>query len=1327
MDFCDICFSNGRYKENQDYHLHLIVSSPQEAIEKLKMVEQLLLETDSESLPETPKKIAGISFGKTAEKANKIAFVFTGMGVQWSKMGQELLQYQPIFRDVIERCTQEFQKHSSNNIQQMLDTEPARMQEPEIAQPTNLAIQLGLCEILKNLGIIPDAIVGHSAGEVAAFYQAGVLSFSDAMRVIYARSHLQQRTLGQGKMLVLGVSLQYAQTLIEPYPQESVSLAAVNSPQLIALAGREAILQEIMEKLPKGTFSRFLDVNVPYHSDAMSPLKGELLTYLDCITPQSETIPIYSTVTGKKIHGTEIDSLYWYRNIREPVYFASAIEQMIQDGIRIFIQIGPKNAVGSAISDMLSQHNLPVYVFTSMQDHQEWSALLHLLGEMNNLGYSIPWEKLYPHAQRTVLPRYEVAWQKSSHWIEPVEMKRIRMHTLDHPLLGMRLSNPVPTWQRELNPHQCAYLQDHQIQDKMIFPAAGYVEMMLAALRQTFGMANYSLSNLAFEKALFLASSNYPDMQTTLDMQAKSIQIHANHDVHAKGYVQSIQKQTSLQKLEPVCLPQPICWPKEKFYTALAANGFQYGPQFQSIQSIEMDDTHIKSFVHLQENLDTKQYLVHPVVLDACLQTMIGFFLQQPTFAMQLPTAIQQFTVYPSYISKSFCVQTNIKSHHAEETISDIVAYDEHQNIILSLQGCVTRAMQAKEGIAYHPKKEWFYEIEWVQKVWEATHHPIATGTWLILADHQGIGQQLAQKIEKAGGHCILVFTAEEYSHHDNIFTIRPSCKEDYKKLYDACQPTLYQGIVHLWNLETSNDNLTQAEVWGCLSLIYLLQTLDAEQNFKLWIMTRGVQAIAGDSHDISVAQSPAWGLARVIGQQEFSRHWGGIIDLSFTPFPQECDMIAQEILQPSQEDQIAFRNSQRYVARLERSKNLTVPLPLQFKQQSAYIITGALGSIGQSFCHWMVQHSAKFLILLHRTTQDFVWWGNTPPENLCEQRHNFIQTLQNLGVQLCHVALDIGNPQHIQNLLQQYHQKFHAPIQGFFHIAGVIEDVTIANMTLESFHHVFYPKAIAAWHWHKALSKEPLDFFVLFSSIGSILTATGQANYAAANALLDSLSWQRKRENLPSHSLNWGPWMIGMVQERGLVQHFQHLGMDCFDAQGGVDALDWVLGQEVRQTGIFSIQWYKTLASYPAIPLFFSNLETKATSDHDTDHLFEQLKKLPDEQRRNLVITYLKKIISCILNIDHLCSDTLLGDIGMESRTTVELRQLLNEHFHVRLSGIQWFQQYSTEQLATLILQELKTAVFLETAPQPLQQPKAAQPVLNCSLAEMQDLFQKL
>ncbi|KKK60292.1 hypothetical protein LCGC14_3025820, partial [marine sediment metagenome] len=296
--------------------------------------------------------------------------------------------------------------------------------------------------------------------------------------------------------------------------EDKVSLAAVNGPAMVTLAGDTDVIEQISEELEKqDVFNRLLQINVPFHCHHMEPLKEELLGALDSLKPSPTKIPFYSTVTGMVMDGRKLDNKYWYRNVRETVSFAPAIEELIKDGFNTFVELGPHPIHAMGINDLLDarQKNGVVVPSIRRQD-EEKRTFLSSLGTLHTWGCKVHWQGYFGENQFVRLPTYP--WQKERHWLETEEGRKTRLGSFIHPHLERKTTSAREShniiWDIKLDKRTYPYIDDHKVQGPIVYPGAGHVELSISAALASFGEKFEFLEDLNFESALFLPDSGEP-------------------------------------------------------------------------------------------------------------------------------------------------------------------------------------------------------------------------------------------------------------------------------------------------------------------------------------------------------------------------------------------------------------------------------------------------------------------------------------------------------------------------------------------------------------------------------------------------------------------------------------------------------------------------------------------------------------------------------------------------------------------------------------------------------------------------------------------------
>lgn len=358
----------------------------------------------------------GLKTGRAAGKPDGLVFVFSGQGTQWAGMGQELMDGEPVFRRAVEECYELFSRFGVQASLEELANDPDGA-KPEVVQPAIFAVQIGLAALLREWGVVPEAVTGHSFGEIAAAYTAGILSLEEAARLVCVRAKLFARIAGRGGMAAVELPVREVGELLSEFPG-AVSLAAANSPASTVLSGETAALQTIVDALTsRNVRCRLLRVNCAFHSQQVDALTDELEAALQDLKPRTSSIPFFSTVTRTFVDGEDLKAAYWVRNARQTVWFAEAIETLGRE-YRVFLEVAPHAALTPDIDACLkSSDDSAKVVPTLRRDNDERTMLLRSLAALYTSGRPIQWQRLYRERGRQVrLPLYQ--WQRKRYWIQ---------------------------------------------------------------------------------------------------------------------------------------------------------------------------------------------------------------------------------------------------------------------------------------------------------------------------------------------------------------------------------------------------------------------------------------------------------------------------------------------------------------------------------------------------------------------------------------------------------------------------------------------------------------------------------------------------------------------------------------------------------------------------------------------------------------------------------------------------------------------------------------------------------------------------------------------
>jgi acyl transferase domain-containing protein/NADPH:quinone reductase-like Zn-dependent oxidoreductase/acyl carrier protein len=865
----------------------------------------------------SPLYVKGLS--ESGDNA-KLCFVFSGMGTQWPGMGQDLYRSEPAFRAEFDRVSAALSAHSGWSLLDVVfaAADSSRIDETEVAQPAIFAVQVALSALLKSWGIEPAAVVGHSAGEVAAAYVAGALNFEDAVRVAHHRSRLQQTTEGSGRMLAVALAESEVPALLAGF-EASVSLAAVNSASAITLSGDAAALAEIAARLEAASvFARFLKVGVPYHSPVMERLKIPLIEALRGIRVQRPQLELYSSVTGSLSAVDDFTPEYWARNVRDPVRFQAAIEAMVRDGGRVFLEVAPHSALATSVEKNLLGSQASGTVAVTLEREQPGSLMLaRTLASLHVGGSNIDWERMYSRATEPVaLPNY--AWQHARYWCEEETVRRARLKNLGksgglsesvHPLLGGRVNSASTLWQLELDLSALAYLGDHQLEGEPVFPGAGYVEMALAAAMLEQRSERAELEDVEFLQALFLKRDGAVSIESSLSADGNTFAVAA-FDVANSRWVSHFRcrlgERTEGLARAPVSLSeiQARCeneLDRAAFYERCRDFGLVYAERFQGVRRLRFGHEEVLVEIALPPDCgEALDYRLHPVVLDSALQGV--FALLDRGYVPAKAAAIRYERPLPSAVYGHIV----FRARSADMTHCDLSLLDEEGVVCVEVHGLELRALRRQESAA-SPRVSTLYESRWELSDAPAAQaqSSLASGEWLLLADDVGLADRLAGELTRRSPVSVRVGSLE----HDLDALLRRHAA-GARKLVCFLSEAAAEGTTH---------QMLEACQRATLSPLRLERTLSAmewQYPLQIYVVTRGAHLI-DESDDVPrPALASTWGFVRVMAEETLG-HRFTLVDLPGQFDASALGAFAEHLLGGGYEQEIALRGSRRYVGRL--------------------------------------------------------------------------------------------------------------------------------------------------------------------------------------------------------------------------------------------------------------------------------------------------------------------------------------------------------------------------------------------------------------------------
>ena len=347
-------------------------------------------------------------------------------------------------------------------------------------------------------------------------------------------------------------------------------------------------------------------------------------------------------------------------------------------------------------------------------------------------------------------------------------------------------------------------------------------------------------------------------------------------------------------------------------------------------------------------------------------------------------------------------------------------------------------------------------------------------------------------------------------------------------------------------------------------------------------------------------------------------------------------------------------------------------PVSPSFK--GTYLITGGMGAIGLQVAQWLITKGVTHLVLLGRS--------DIKPEF----KPNLEKIQENAQVNL--IKADIANTNQLDRVLKQIELEL-PPLKGVIHCAGVTSDRTITKQDWQSFSTVLAPKVKGAWNLHQLTAKYDLETFILFSSAASLIGSTGQANYCAANAFLDTLAHARRNSGLPAISINWGAWAnTGLAADTQIIEGLKQKGINSIKPDEGIEILEQIMLNAPVQIGVIPINW-NIWQQHNSVTSYYEEVVTVTVSKDSNDYKQELFTAIP-EQRESVLITQITKQVRSILGIkDFRAIDLELGfaELGLDSLASVELRNKLQTNYDLKLSHTAIFDYANVRQLSQHLL----------------------------------------
>lgn len=1220
-----------------------------------------------------------------------VTFICPGQGSQWDGMARDLLAGDPIFADAIRACEKAMAGHVGWSLTEIIETGCSghhTIEDIDVVQPVLFAVSVALAAVWRAAGVEPDAVVGHSMGEVAAAHIAGALDLADATTVICARSALLRRIRGRGAMALVDLDEAATEAVIAAFGG-ALSVAVVNSRNQTVVSGDAAAIDRFLaEQAAADVFARRINVDVASHSAQVDELLRELREAVASIDPADAAIPLMSSVSGQIQPGPSLDADYWVGNLRQPVRFGDAIDQLVDAGHRHFVELSPHPVLLVPVAEALDHHGVGGSTVASLhRDETDGLGPLRGLAHLATTGATIDWSARYgPRRRPIALPAYP--WQRESYWLP--ESGAGPIGAVSDDLLGWEvplLDEGRRVWRHQLRADHPAV---QAANESDVAAAALTLELLLRA-------ADVDRSDPAILTSIRLhrlvpAGDGDSEIQVTRWSSPRGERVELSIDSPAGTVAAASARIATAEEAASITTDDEVDGASGPDPASVA----DAGSPLAASSRVEV----------------IRRLLAKMVDRFGEDHTVLG------TAPAWVPVAIERLVVGTGVAALA---RAAVRPHQPTDSIREASGTAIDADGVPALSAGGVRFRQA--GPTTGDPATWLARVGWqpmdgsraatVEARGTGDRH---TGPWLVMSlgepssPTDGIAGELVAALGSAG--------AEARSVNNDPDQLAAQLSRD--ATVDADRPGPVAGVIAVVP-EVKADRPVREQVDAMIAVVDQLRALVAtisrsSADARIWLVTSDVHAVTDEDRAVGALAGMVWGFGRVVAE-EAPEHWGGLVDLAspasggLRPGDRTAvgAFLASAPADGTGERELAIRDGRIHVTRLTASE-APPAAGAPFGPDQAVLITGGFGAIGRHLARWLVAAGARHLILAGRTAvPDRSTWAALEPGSAANSRAEIVRQLEALGASVHVPSLDVTDPEAVAAFARAWTAEQRPPITTAIHTAAVLGGEMLGDLTAEDLQTQIHPKVTGALAIEAALPD--LEHLVLFSSISGLLPMAGTAAYAAANAALDAMAVRRQASGRSGLSVNWGVWEgsnevlagdrrqgrtdgdLGYKDEAALL--YEDYGITGFPTDQGLEILGRLLREPWRSQVLFSpVDWarFATARRGRVPPLTEELIAAVATVDaaeQVESDLATSLASLPPDLRPVRAEEEVRAILASVLKLaaDRIDPRVPMGDLGLDSMMAVELRNRLEGRFGLQLSATVAWNHPTTVDLGTYLL----------------------------------------